>query len=87
MNLSPLTNNGFNILTEDGIVYASRIIEREENKLEFIVHHNGSIELTEYYQNTQEDIISLGQVNSAEQALYVFQTINAINTTGKHKLY
>lgn len=86
MNLSPLTQIGFNILTDEGAVYASRRIEREDTALEFIVYASGEIELIEYYKTAQEDIIALGEVNSIEQAVYVFQTINAINTTGKHKL-
>lgn len=86
MNLSPLTQIGFNILTDEGAVYASRRIEREDTALEFIVYASGAIELIEYYKTAQEDIIALGEVNSIEQAVYVFQTINAINTTGKHKL-
>lgn len=86
MNLSPLTQIGFNILTDEGAVYASRRIEREDTTLEFIVYASGAIELIEYYKTAPEDIIALGEVNSIEQAVYVFQTINAINTTGKHKL-
>ena len=86
MNLSPLTQSGFNILTDEAAVYASRRIEREDTALEFIVYANGEIELIEYYKTAPEDIIALGEVNSIEQAVYVFQTINAINTTGKHKL-
>lgn len=86
MNLSTLTQIGFNILTDEGAVYASRRIEREDTALEFIVYASGAIELIEYYKTAQEDIIALGEVNSIEQAVYVFQTINAINTTGKHEI-
>ena len=86
MNLSPLTQSGFNILTDEGAVYASRRIERETTTLEFVVYASGAIELIEYYKTAQEDIIALGEVNSIEQAVYVFQTINAINTTGKHNM-
>jgi len=86
MNLSPLTNSGFSILTDEGDVYASRRIERDTTTLEFVIYANGAIELIEYYQNAQEDIIALGEVNSVEQALYMFQAINAINTTGKHNI-
>ena len=86
MNLAPLTNKGFNILTDEGDVYASRKIERDGMPLEFNVYSDGALELVEYFQEAMEDIISLGEVNSPEQAIYVFDVINSINTTGKHEI-
>ena len=86
MNLSPLKNKGFEILTLDEVEFASRKIERDGMPLEFNVYSDGALELVEYFQEAMEDIISLGDVNSPEQAIYVFDVINSINTTGKHKI-
>ena len=86
MNLSPLKNKGFEILTLDEVEFASRKIERDGMPLEFNVYSDGALELVEYFQEAMEDIISLGDVNSPEQAIYVFDVINSINTTGKHEI-
>lgn len=86
MNLSPLKNKGFEILTLDEVAFASRKIERDGMPLEFNVYSDGALELVEYFQEAMEDIISLGDVNSPEQAIYVFDVINSINTTGKHEI-
>ena len=86
MNLSPLKNKGFEILTLEEVEFASRKIERDGMPLEFNVYSDGALELVEYFQEAMEDIISLGDVNSPEQAIYVFDVINSINTTGKHEI-
>jgi hypothetical protein len=86
MNLSPLKNKGFEILILDEVEFASRKIERDGMPLEFNVYSDGALELVEYFQEAMEDIISLGDVNSPEQAIYVFDVINSINTTGKHEI-
>jgi hypothetical protein len=86
MNLYPLKNKGFEILTLDEVEFASRKIERDGMPLEFNVYSDGALELVEYFQEAMEDIISLGDVNSPEQAIYVFDVINSINTTGKHEI-
>ena len=86
MNLSPLKNKGFEILTLDEVEFASRKIERDGMPLEFNVYSDGALELVEYFQEAMEDIIFLGDVNSPEQAIYVFDVINSINTTGKHEI-
>ena len=86
MNLSPLKNKGFEILILDEVEFASRKIERDGMPLEFNVYSDGALELVEYFQEAMEDIIFLGDVNSPEQAIYVFDVINSINTTGKHEI-
>ena len=86
MNLSPLKNKGFEILILDEVEFASRKIERDGMPLEFNVYSDGALELVEYFQEEMEDIIFLGDVNSPEQAIYVFDVINSINTTGKHEI-
>ena len=86
MNLSTLKNKGFEILILEEVEFASRKIERDGMPLEFNVYSDGALELVEYFQEAMEDIISLGDVNSPEQAIYVFDVINSINTTGKHQI-
>ena len=56
MNLSPLKNKGFEILTLDEVEFASRKIERDGMPLEFNVYSDGALELVEYFQEAMETL-------------------------------
>lgn len=83
MNLKQLTQKGFTVFA-DNEVYAERTLDREDdNPLKFRVFSTGEIYFAEMYEDQVEDIIFVGEVNSAEQAMVLFDMINAINILKK----
>ena len=86
MNLTPLKYKDFTIVTGE-MNYAYRFIPRDDLDLQFTVMSDGAIHLTEYplmEESEEPTDIFIGEVNSIEQALVLFDMINAINTSGTH---
>lgn len=81
MNLTPLKQKGFEIVTGEETYAYIFLSRRDELDLQYTVMSNGDIHLTEYPLNEDElcSDVFVGNVNSAEQAMVLYDTINAIN--------
>lgn len=97
MNIDKLKQRGFTI-DADPIKYAAKVVSVKEDefdtnsKLSLIisVEESGCIYIEEELQNkdftASLGLTKLGEVNSVEQFLVVYDAINAINATGGHTL-